>query len=222
MCIIMVEKPGGFMSIIAVASTKGGPGKTTLAVHLADAFHRAGSGVAALDLDPNTNLTRWLEKGRIDDVALHTCLDEDAVVSTALELGRSHDFVILDVPGFGARSLVYAVGVADFVLIPSKSSEDDVLEAIKTRNIVRQTAELARRTIPHAAVLTQVDPRTRVYLHSRRQFEAFGVPVLEAFVPARTVYQQARFEGLSVLGMDNTEAKDDITRLANDIIAAIP
>src|ERR671939_156381 len=106
--IIPVEKMGGPMSIIAVASTKGGPGKTTLAVNLADALHRAGNCVAALDLDPNTNLTRWLEKGRIDDVALHTCLDEDAVVSAALELGRRYDFVLLDVPGFGARSLVYA------------------------------------------------------------------------------------------------------------------
>ena len=46
--------------IITVASTKGGPGKTTLSLCLADHWHRAGRTVEVLDVDPNRNLSQWL------------------------------------------------------------------------------------------------------------------------------------------------------------------
>ena len=47
--------------IITVASTKGGPGKTTLSLCLADHWHRAGRTVEVLDVDPNRNLSQWLK-----------------------------------------------------------------------------------------------------------------------------------------------------------------
>lgn len=209
------------MTTIAVASTKGGPGKTTISVNLADYWARAGKTVACVDLDPNANLARWLERGGMTGVSAQMCHDEDVVVSTVLDLARTYDVVVLDVPGFGARSMVYAVGVADFVLIPSKTGEDDVIEAIRTRGIVRQTSDLARREIPHGVVLTQADPRTRVYAHARKQFAAFDVPVLDLHMPARTVYQQSRFQGCSVFGMENKEAHLDIERIAQCIMEMV-
>ena len=56
----MAGEPGGStgdigtdMRVLAVASQKGGSGKTTLAGHLAVQAERAGAGpVALLDLDP--------------------------------------------------------------------------------------------------------------------------------------------------------------------------
>ena len=48
------------MHIIAVASQKGGSGKTTLAGHLAVAVDRAGAGpVALVDTDPQGSLSDW-------------------------------------------------------------------------------------------------------------------------------------------------------------------
>ncbi|HYC14067.1 MAG TPA: ParA family protein, partial [Stellaceae bacterium] len=48
------------MHVIAVASQKGGSGKTTLAGHLAVAADRAGAGpVALVDTDPQGSLAEW-------------------------------------------------------------------------------------------------------------------------------------------------------------------
>ncbi|HEU4974622.1 MAG TPA: ParA family protein [Baekduia sp.] len=46
---------------IAVLSQKGGTGKTTAVRHLADAFHRAGLKVLAIDLDPQGNLSDYFD-----------------------------------------------------------------------------------------------------------------------------------------------------------------
>ena len=46
------------MEIVAVANQKGGVGKTTLAVLLADAITRDGRSVLLVDLDPQANATR--------------------------------------------------------------------------------------------------------------------------------------------------------------------
>jgi chromosome partitioning protein len=48
------------MKIIAIASRKGGVGKTTIAGHLAVQAERSGSGpVGLMDIDPQGNLSDW-------------------------------------------------------------------------------------------------------------------------------------------------------------------
>src|SRR6185312_16747486 len=48
------------MKVVAVASQKGGSGKTTLAGHIAVQAERAGAGpVALIDTDPQGSLAQW-------------------------------------------------------------------------------------------------------------------------------------------------------------------
>ncbi|HSF29839.1 MAG TPA: ParA family protein [Candidatus Tectomicrobia bacterium] len=48
------------MRILAIASQKGGAGKTTLAAHLAVEAERSGAGpVAVVDTDPQGSLAAW-------------------------------------------------------------------------------------------------------------------------------------------------------------------
>lgn len=49
------------MKIIAVASMKGGSGKSTTALHLAAGLARAGRRALLIDLDPQANLTTWTQ-----------------------------------------------------------------------------------------------------------------------------------------------------------------
>ncbi len=53
------------MSVVSVCSTKGGVGKTTLVICLADAFARHGGHVAIIDCaDPNGHVHQLAREGR--------------------------------------------------------------------------------------------------------------------------------------------------------------
>lgn len=51
------------MRIITVINAKGGVGKSTVAMNLAAAFARQRSRVLLSDLDPQAQLTEWLDAG---------------------------------------------------------------------------------------------------------------------------------------------------------------
>src|SRR4028119_2334196 len=54
------------MRTLAVASRKGGAGKTTLALHLAVASEAAGRAAVVLDLDPQASATVWRDMRRAE------------------------------------------------------------------------------------------------------------------------------------------------------------
>ena len=61
-----VQEGAGVMAVISVCSTKGGVGKTTLVICLADAYARQGGSVAIIDADPNGHVASWRERAGED------------------------------------------------------------------------------------------------------------------------------------------------------------
>ena len=208
------------MPILSIASTKGGPGKTTLAVCLADWLRRAGQTIACLDTDPNRNLVTWI--GSVDLPGL-TCIAvaEDDIIDAAADAAEQADVVIIDVAGFLARGLLYAIGVAHAVLIPCRPAKGDVIEAGRTQQQVVNAAKLSKRPIPHAAILTQTNRRAAVTAHSRSQLEALGIPVLMTDMPLRTIYQQSWYQGCTPLAMQDTAVRDEIGAVATDVLKLV-
>jgi chromosome partitioning protein len=206
--------------IVSVATTKGGPGKTTVAMCLADFWRRQNVSVECLDSDPNKNLTTWLgSSGKI------TCtpVGEDDVVDEATRAAEQSEVVIIDVAGSLARALVYAISVSDFVLIPARPDAKDVIEASRTAQHVQASIKGARKfnpkaNIPFAALLTQVNPRARVTAHSRDQLTLLGVPVLQAEITMRTAYQLASYGGSP---LDDGAVMSDITAVVAELMETV-
>lgn len=179
------------MTIITIATSKGGASKTTLAAGLAAFWTAAGLRVIALDTDPNQNLLDRLDGSDID------CrpVAEDAILAEASACQKSADVVLIDVAGVLAKGMVYAAAAADGVLIPCRPDRGDLGEAARTQDVVRNAEAMSRRPIPHAAILTQVNARTNLTAVARDQLDKLGLPRLSAEMPMRTAYGEASFTG---------------------------
>jgi len=179
------------MTIIAIAISKGGTSRTTLAAGLAAFWTANGRRVVALDADNNRHLVDRLEGTDID------CrpVGEDQILAEAMACQKSADVVLIDVPGVLAKGMVYAAAAADGVLIPCRPDRGDLSEAARTQDVVRNAEAMSRRPIPHAAILTQVNPRTQVLAVARDQLDRLEIPRLPVEMPLRTAYAEASFTG---------------------------
>ncbi len=115
------------MRILAVASQKGGSGKTTLAGHLAVEASRTGMGpVVLIDIDPHGTLAEWWEARTGDDPAFA----QTSLVRLAadLEILRRQGFrlAIIDTPPASTIAIQAAVQHADLALVPVRPSPHDL------------------------------------------------------------------------------------------------
>jgi len=203
------------MPILAITSSKGGVGKTTLAICLADYWRQRGKSVACLDTDPNSNLDAWIRGAKLPNVTCAPVAEED-VIEASVRASTSNDVVIIDVAGFLARGMLYAIGVANAVLIPTKAAKGDVHEAMRTQQVIASAMRLSNRQIAYAAVLTQVNRRAQVTAHTRQQFATLGFKALTTDIVMRTAYQVAWYQDMSPLDMNDQGVVDDVTGIATE------
>ena len=210
------------VQIVTISSSKGGAGKTTTTISLADYWSKQGLRVGLLDTDPNKSLSRWFEKGAekgyFEGITLVHEVQDKKIIETARELARKVDILLIDVAGIASTALLKAAGIADLVIIPAQPNEDDFLEAINTRGIVKEAMELIGRNIPTRTVITRGRQGTMVLKHVLKQLEKINFPMFESVIYDRTAYPQARFNGTTPVSFEPSgAAADDIRRLADEI-----
>ena len=98
------------MSIITMATTKGGAGKTTVAQMILGSVHQLGYSIGVVDTDENQTLSNWLNTTSSMAIDCKVVLEEAKVADQAQELSRKHDLVIIDTPGAQSQATVFAIG----------------------------------------------------------------------------------------------------------------
>src|SRR5437588_2428422 len=88
----------GRAMIIAIANSKGGVGKSTLAVHLAAWLHEQGHSVTLADCDTQHSSSEWAKEA-VPGVASVRLADADEILDKLPGLGQQTDFVVADGPG---------------------------------------------------------------------------------------------------------------------------
>lgn len=183
------------MSIITMATTKGGAGKTTVAQMIIGTVHQLGYSIGVIDCDANCSLSNWLNE--ISDMAVDVqkVHDESKIVSEARKMNRKHDLVIIDTAGAQSQATLFAIGCADLVLIPVQLSNSDVIEAIKTHNLVLSAGELAGREIPHRVVYTDYTPKTNIAKEVRKKIRKNGLVAMDTRLHHLVAFKELTFTG---------------------------
>jgi chromosome partitioning protein len=123
--------------LIAMVNSKGGVGKSTLAVHFAVWLHECGYRVALLDCDLQCSSSQWMAEAesQVRIVVLHS---EDEVIEQSPILQKEVDIVIADGPA-GLKELTRALLlVCDLALIPCGPSVLDLRAASEAIRVVKQ------------------------------------------------------------------------------------
>jgi chromosome partitioning protein len=202
-----------WFDVIALATSKGGVGKSTLARGLAAHWFGLGHKPAVIDADPTATLfKRYNPQGPLGAVPV-IAEPEELVAHVIDELRAKHTPVIVDTAGFRNRTTISALVAADLAIIPLKPAAEDLDCAVATFELIREINETPERRghpIRTAMVLTMTMRGTVIARHVRSQLEAAGYPLLQAEMPHRVAYPEAGIEGLSpsVTDPDGAAARD--------------
>ena len=144
------------MPTIALASPKGGAGKSTAAALLGTDLAERGTTVTLIDADPNHPLTRWAKRGGIPkSLTVLESNSEEELMDAIEAAAKKTAFVIIDLEGTASSTVGVAMSRADMVIIPTKGSDLDAAEAVKAIKFIRFQEKIYRRTIPFAVLFTQ-------------------------------------------------------------------
>jgi chromosome partitioning protein len=202
-----------WFDIIALATSKGGVGKSTLARGLAAHWFALGRKPALIDADPTATLSkRYNPQGKLGAVPV-IAEPEELVAEVIEKLRARHTPVIVDTAGFRNRTTISALVAADLAIIPLKPAAEDLDCAVATYDLIREINETPERSghpIRTAMILTMTMRGTVIARHVRNQLEAAGYPLLQAEMPHRVAYPEAGIEGLSpsVTDPDGAAARD--------------
>ena len=127
------------MKIIAIASRKGGVGKTTLAGHLAVQAERAGKGpVGLMDIDPQGNLSDWWN-ARPQASPLYVRVPLERLGEEIANLSKQGlNYLFVDTPPTVNPEVEALIELSEMVVIPTRPGPHDLRS-------IGATIELAER-----------------------------------------------------------------------------
>ena len=172
------------MLVIALASQKGGSGKTTLSGHLAVEAEKAGAGpVALIDTDPQGSLAAWWNV-RVEKTPAFAKVGVFDLQSAMKQLEQSGiKLVIIDTPPAITDAISHVISLSDLILVPCRPSPHDLRSVGATADladrhkkalifIVNAATPRARITGEAAVALSQHGTVAPITIHHRVDFAA--------------------------------------------------
>lgn len=182
------------MYVVTFANPKGGTGKTTAALLLAEQIALSGGRVAMLDLDPNANIIAWAQsrqaEGRDLPFAVHARPQAEETVALIDDLGAQVDYLVIDLEGSRDQIVTFALSRTDLCVIPLDGSAMEARQAAAAVRLVQTTAAMIRAPIACRLLMTRTNAafQTSDERDVRRELAAAGLPILPVRLARRAPY----------------------------------
>jgi len=215
-------------TVIAIAQSKGGAGKTSLTVHLACALSsrkaepeqveaEPNRRVALVDLDPLMSLTKWFHLreqrfGPDPQLTIYTGIGWRAQGEIE-RAKRGADIVLIDAPPQDEVALRTAVRAAAVTVVPMQLSPMDLWATWPTLELIAHEGGHA------LIVLNRVPPRARVADALVTEMTKAGMPLSRISLGNRTAFVASMIDGKGVTEADpRSAAATEIRLLADEVL----
>ena len=204
------------MYVITFANPKGGSGKTTSAMLLAEQIALSGGRVAILDLDPNANILGWSqarsEAGREVPFAVHERPQAEYTVDLIDGLTESTDYLIIDLEGSKDQIVTFALSRTDLCVIPLDGSPMEARQAASAVRLVQTTSNMIRAPIDYTLLFTRTNAafQTSDERDVRQEMELNAIPTLPVRIAKRAPYTRIFRDGVLLAELpDIVEAENE-------------
>jgi chromosome partitioning protein len=205
--------------IIVVANSKGGVGKSTLAVHLTAWLHTQGYRVTLADCDTQQSSSEWVREA-IPGVNAVRLDNPDTILNELPQLRLDADFVVADGPGSQTETSRALLLRGDLAIVPCKASMLEVRALAKATDVLRQAQDI-RGGIPKAViVLSMVGKHYRLTQDMKDAAAALSLPMASTAMILRQIYADAPGQGKVVwdMGARAREAAVEADQLFREIL----
>jgi len=183
--------------IITVGNTKGGVGKTTIAVNLAVEAAKDGKNVLLIDTDPQGSSGAFRAEREKDDIKA-VSLVSDKLHKDVHGFMTAFDFIIIDAGGRDNAVFRSAVAACNIFLLPVLPSQFDVWaaeDAVKVFKEIQPFNKMVGRM-----VLNMVHPNTKVSAEAQEALAEYenDIPLLLERIHNRVAYKTSVSTGQGV------------------------
>ena len=199
--------------IVTVGNTKGGVGKTTLAVNLAIARALAGRDVWLIDADrqgtAQTAISIRADAGHAPGIACASYPEGPTLRSQVMQQRDKFQDIIIDVGGRDSSALRAALVLSDVVLVPFQPRSYDVWALIDIAEPIDE-ARSVRDGLRAVAVLNCADPGEASTDNAEAAAAVADVPQFEYLqtpIRRRKAFANAAGAGMSVLELKPQDKK---------------
>lgn len=205
--------------IIVIANSKGGVGKSTLAVHLAAWLHEQGHRVTLADCDTQHSSSDWLHEA-MPEVKTVRLANPDQILDELPQLAREADFVVADGPGSNTETSRALLLRANLALVPCKASMLEVRALAKATDVLRQAQDIRGGKPKAIIVLSMVGKNYRLTKDMKDAAAALHLPLAKTALTLKQIYADAPGQGAVVwrMGARARDAAEEAKQLFRELL----
>jgi chromosome partitioning protein len=205
--------------MIVVANSKGGVGKSTLAVHLAAWLYEQGHTVTLADCDTQHSSSEWAKEA-IPDVKAVRLADPNQILDRLPALSQQTDYVVADGPGSDTETSRALLLQADVALVPCKASMLEVRALAQAAHVLRQAQDIRGGSPRAMIVLNMVGKTYRLTQDMKDATAALELSLAKTALTLKQIYADAPGQGAVVwqLGARGREAAEEVQSLFRELL----
>jgi chromosome partitioning protein len=207
------------MTVITFANSKGGVGKSTLAVHLAIWAFDRGIKTALVDTDRQRSSSRWIAEAE-PGITIRVANTPEECLAAVVETRQSHDLVVGDgAAGLDELSRALLL-ISDLAILPLTPSLLDLLSVQQASEILRYAQGVNGGRPDGRIVLNKMRTRGSISRELKEAAPNLGVGVARTVIRDLEAYRDAAGQSSSVtrLGRKTESAADEIDALFREIL----